>query len=145
MLGYLKSDSPGVIQPVENDWYDTGDIFRIVGNNFLKFVDRAKRIAKIAGEMVSLLAAEHFVGRVWKDDLNAVVAVYDAKKGQALVLITTKKEAHAGELLAAAKERGIAELFVPRIVLSVDSVPLLGSGKFDYPAIKKLAEAKLVE
>jgi acyl-[acyl-carrier-protein]-phospholipid O-acyltransferase/long-chain-fatty-acid--[acyl-carrier-protein] ligase len=45
-------------------------------------------------------------------------------------------------LLAAARERGIAEIMVPREVMVLDNLPLLGTGKIDYPALQKLAEAR---
>jgi acyl-[acyl-carrier-protein]-phospholipid O-acyltransferase/long-chain-fatty-acid--[acyl-carrier-protein] ligase len=64
MMGYLKADNPGVLQPLEG-WYDTGDIVEVDDEGFLKIVGRAKRFAKIGGEMVSLLAVEDFVLSLW--------------------------------------------------------------------------------
>ena len=145
MLGYLKADQPGVIQTIEDGWYDTGDIFQFIGNNFMKFVDRAKRIAKIAGEMVSLLAAEKFVTSVLPDDLHAVVSIPDARKGEALVLVTTNQKVVLSDLMEAARAKGIAELFVPRTILSVDKMPLLGTGKINHPEVKKLVAEKLLK
>ena len=34
----------------------------------------------------------------------------------------------------------IPEIMVPRAVLCVKSVPLLGTGKVDYPAVQSMAE-----
>ena len=47
----------------------------------------------------------------------------------------------ARELLAFARTRGVPELAVPRAVRVVDKVPLLGSGKTDYPAAQRVLTA----
>jgi acyl-[acyl-carrier-protein]-phospholipid O-acyltransferase/long-chain-fatty-acid--[acyl-carrier-protein] ligase len=145
MLGYLKVDAPGVLQPPPDGWYDTGDIVAIDGAGFLTIKGRARRFAKIAGERVSLSAAEALANAVWPETAHAVVAVPDARKGERLVLVTTQPNAAPGKLLAAARDRGIAEIMVPREVLVIDRLPLLGTGKTDYPAVQKLAEASSQE
>jgi acyl-[acyl-carrier-protein]-phospholipid O-acyltransferase/long-chain-fatty-acid--[acyl-carrier-protein] ligase len=144
MLGYLKPDAPGVLQPPPDGWYDTGDIVAIDEAGFLAIKGRAKRFAKIAGEMVSLSAAETLANAVWPEAANAVVAIPDARKGERLLLLTTQADASARPLLGAARERGIAEIMVPREVMVLDRLPLLGTGKTDYPALQKLAEARAV-
>ena len=99
---------------------------------------RAKRFAKIGGEMVSMTAAESFVVSLWPDEMHAVVSVPDARKGEQLVLVTTRKSANAAEILRHARARGIPEIMVPRSVLVVDAIPLLGTGKIDYTAVNGL-------
>ena len=37
----------------------------------------------------------------------------------------------------------MSELHVPKRILSVESIPLLGSGKADYPAVLALVERTL--
>jgi len=139
MSGYLKADAPGVLQPPADGWYDTGDIVDIDADGFVTILGRAKRFAKIAGEMVSLSAAENLAQAVWPDDAHAVVAAPDPRKGERLILVTSRKDASAADLLSGAKARGIAEMMVPRQILVVDKVPLLGTGKIDYPAVAALA------
>ena len=68
-----------------------------------------------------------------------MVAVADARKGESLVLLTTQADASAARLLAYARERGTAEIAVPRSVRVVEGLPLLGSGKVDYGAATRLA------
>ena len=141
MAGYLKPDAPGVLQPPPDGWYDTGDIVDVEADGFVTILGRAKRFAKIAGEMVSLSAAENLAQAVWPDDAHAVVASPDPRKGERLILVTSRKDANAADLMAAAKTRGIAEIMVPRQILVVDKLPLLGTGKVDYPTVAQLAAA----
>lgn len=141
MLGYLRDTAPGVLEPPEGGWYDTGDIVSVDEEGFVTIVGRAKRFAKIAGEMVSMTAAESLAASLWPDQPLAVVSLPDARKGEQLVLVTTRAEATVPALLAQSRARGIPEIMVPRAILLVASVPLLGSGKIDYTAVQKMAEA----
>jgi acyl-[acyl-carrier-protein]-phospholipid O-acyltransferase/long-chain-fatty-acid--[acyl-carrier-protein] ligase len=139
MLGYLRAERPGVLEPPPDGWYDTGDIVALDGEGFVTIKGRAKRFAKVAGEMVPLGLVEDFVGRVWPTHTHAVIAAPDAKRGEQLVLVTDCGDAARPALIAAARDQGLPEIFVPRAVVPVDAIPLLGSGKVDYAAVTKLA------
>ena len=89
MLGYLRYEQPGVLEPPEDGWYDTGDIVDLDAQGFVTILGRAKRFAKIGGEMVSLGAVEDFVHRTSPDHAHAVVALPDPRKGERIVLVTT--------------------------------------------------------
>ena len=142
MLGYLKHDQPGVVQPPSTDrgegWYDTGDIVVVDAEGFITIQGRAKRFAKIGGEMVSLTAVEELATRAWPETQHACVSVPDAQKGEQLVLVTTRANAERAELSTRARADGISELQVPKRFMSVAAIPLLGSGKTDYPAVQAL-------
>jgi acyl-[acyl-carrier-protein]-phospholipid O-acyltransferase/long-chain-fatty-acid--[acyl-carrier-protein] ligase len=140
MLGYVRASAPGVLEPPEDGWYDTGDIVRLDEAGFLFILGRAKRFAKIAGEMVSMTAAEMLASQLWPDFAHAVIALPDPRKGEQLLLVTTNPAAETAALLAFARERGIAELMVPRGLRVVDAIPVLGTGKTDYPGVQRLAE-----
>jgi len=148
MRGYLLHDTPGVIQPPVSDdlgegWYDTGDIVSIDEGGFITIRGRAKRFAKIGGEMVSLTAVEEFVSRVWQDKQHSVVSIPDSVKGEQLVLVTNYESAERKTLVTVAKEQGIGELNIPKKIISVKNVPLLGTGKTDYPAVQALVSREL--
>ena len=142
MLGYVRPEAPCVLEPPPQGWYDTGDVVTIDSNGFVAIEGRLKRFAKIGGEMVSLTAAEALAAELWKDAQHAVIAVADARKGEKLLLVTTQANADPRGLLAAGRERGTAEVQMPREVLVVDQLPLLGTGKVDYPAVQRLAEER---
>ena len=139
MLGYLRGSAPGVLETLPDGWYDTGDICTVDADRFVTILARAKRFAKIAGEMVSMPAAEALALALWPDAAHAVVAVADARKGEALVLLTTQAGASAAALLGHARERGMAEIAVPRVVRVVEGLPLLGTGKTDYATATRMA------
>jgi acyl-[acyl-carrier-protein]-phospholipid O-acyltransferase/long-chain-fatty-acid--[acyl-carrier-protein] ligase len=140
MLGYLRSEAPGVIETPRDGWYDTGDIVEVDDEGYIRIVGRAKRFAKVAGEMVPLNAVEELVGTLWPGAGHAVVALTDPRRGETLVLVTEQENARRAELVAHAQARGVPEIFVPRTILFGKKLPLLGSGKTDYPAVKALAE-----
>ena len=83
MLGYLRAEKPGVLEPPADGWYDTGDIVDFDAEGFVTIKGRAKRFAKVAGEMVPLGAVEDFVAKLWPGEQHAVVAVPDAEARRA--------------------------------------------------------------
>ena len=146
MLGYLLTQQPGEIVPPHSSafgagWYDTGDIVSVDDNGFVTIQGRAKRFAKIGGEMVSLTAVEALASRTWPEAIHAVIAVPDAQKGEQLILITNEPSAARARLLEQARHDGIGELNVPRQLHIVKEVPLLGTGKIDYPGVTQLIAA----
>jgi acyl-[acyl-carrier-protein]-phospholipid O-acyltransferase/long-chain-fatty-acid--[acyl-carrier-protein] ligase len=142
MLGYLRADKPGQLEPLADGWYDTGDIVAIDAEGFITIKGRAKRFAKIAGEMISLSAVEAMVAALWPQAQSAVVSIPDARKGEKLVLVTTQADATREALLKQARASGATELSAPGLVMVVDRVPLLGTGKTDYVATTALAREK---
>jgi acyl-[acyl-carrier-protein]-phospholipid O-acyltransferase/long-chain-fatty-acid--[acyl-carrier-protein] ligase len=137
MLGYLLTSKPGVLEPPPEGWHDTGDIVTIDEQGYIAIKGRAKRFAKIGGEMISLAAVEALASELWPDALSAVVAMPDPRKGERLVLITQQQGAARGEFQAFAKSRHASELMIPSDVWFLEKMPLLGSGKVDMMALAK--------
>jgi len=102
---------------------------------------RVKRFAKVGGEMVSLTAAEDIALAVWPDSRHAVIAMPDSKKGERLILVTDRPDADSTPLVAHAKSIGAPELAVPRKIIKVAEIPVLGTGKTDYVTIQRMVEA----
>jgi acyl-[acyl-carrier-protein]-phospholipid O-acyltransferase/long-chain-fatty-acid--[acyl-carrier-protein] ligase len=144
MLGYLRVEQPGVLEPPRTargpGWYDTGDIVEMDDAGFISILGRAKRFAKVAGEMVSLGEVEELVSQLWPERHHAIVAVADASKGEQLVLVTEQQQADRKAVQQFVREKGASELAVPRRVMHVKNIPVLGSGKIDYPAVTQLVK-----
>jgi acyl-[acyl-carrier-protein]-phospholipid O-acyltransferase/long-chain-fatty-acid--[acyl-carrier-protein] ligase len=145
MAGYLRVDQPGMLQPPEDGWYDTGDIVSIDADGYVSIQGRIKRFAKVGGEMVSLAAVEAYVSRLWPGHAHAVVTLPDRKKGEQLVLVTDYPAAEREALVSFARAEGLADISLPRTILKVDQVPVLGTGKTDYRAVRALAESVVSE
>lgn len=141
MLGYMKADQPGVVQP-QGDWYDTGDIVDVDAEGFITILGRAKRFAKIGGEMISLAAVEEFVAKLLPELKHATIAVPDERKGEQIVLFTQSTSLNRQQLSQAARDSGMPEIFLPKHIIVLEDLPLLGSGKIDYPALSRLHHEK---
>jgi acyl-[acyl-carrier-protein]-phospholipid O-acyltransferase/long-chain-fatty-acid--[acyl-carrier-protein] ligase len=135
MLGYLRADNPGVIERPPDGWHDTGDIVTIDADGFVIIKGRAKRFAKIGGEMISLAAVEALAAELWPDSMSGAATVPDVRKGERLILVTNKTDPKRSDLLAFARLRGASEMMVPSEVVILEKLPLLGSGKIDNIAL----------
>ena len=142
MLGYLRAERPGVIEAPQDGWHDTGDVVAVDGEGFVTIKGRAKRFAKVGGEMVSLAAVEALAADLWPDHVSAAVAIPDPRKGERIVLVTSGEGASRSTFQAHAKAHGLSELATPSEIISVAQVPLLGSGKVDNVAVAALVAAR---
>jgi acyl-[acyl-carrier-protein]-phospholipid O-acyltransferase/long-chain-fatty-acid--[acyl-carrier-protein] ligase len=137
MLGYLLADNPGVLVLPESiygkGWHDTGDIVNVDNEGFISIRGRSKRFAKVGGEMVSLTAVEQLAINAWPDAHHAAISIVDAKKGEQIILVTTQKQAVISDLIAASP--GISNISIPKKILIVDSIPVMATGKINYPAV----------
>jgi acyl-[acyl-carrier-protein]-phospholipid O-acyltransferase / long-chain-fatty-acid--[acyl-carrier-protein] ligase len=141
MAGYLRAD--GGVDAPEDGWHDTGDVVSVNDDGWVKILGRVKRFAKVGGEMVSLTAAEDLACAVWPDGRHAVVSLPDPKKGERLILVTDRQDADAGPLVAHAQSIGAPEIAVPRKIIRVPEIPVLGTGKTDYVALQRIVDADL--
>ncbi|WP_409348206.1 AMP-binding protein [Paenibacillus gyeongsangnamensis] len=141
MKGYLIHGQGFV--PRE-EWYDCGDVVTIDGEGYLRIVSRLKRFAKVGGEMVSLNLVEELAQQAFGGGGFAAVSVSDGRKGERIVLFTTEDAAAPGSFKQFISAGGYSPLLAPSRIERVERLPLLGSGKTDYVALKKRAEPSLV-
>jgi acyl-[acyl-carrier-protein]-phospholipid O-acyltransferase/long-chain-fatty-acid--[acyl-carrier-protein] ligase len=148
MLGYLHAGRPGEIEPPPGGWYNTGDVVSIDEEGFIAIRGRMKRFAKIGGETVSLSVVENCAAALWPDNHHAAVALpcppqIHGSRGEQIVLVTDAPEARRMDLSAWAQNHGVSELAIPRKILIIPAIPVLGTGKTDYVAVEKLARAEV--
>ncbi len=140
MQGYMKADKPEKLQPLPDKWYDTGDIVSIDQDGFVTIHGRAKRFAKIAGEMVSLTAVEAALDKLYNGTMQGIVTLPDEKKGEQMIFVTAAENASLAEIKAFFKQEGFSELWIPKKVVYMKKPPVLGTGKFDYQTAKQQLE-----
>jgi acyl-[acyl-carrier-protein]-phospholipid O-acyltransferase/long-chain-fatty-acid--[acyl-carrier-protein] ligase len=137
MKGYITSD--GSITPAPEEGYDTGDIVTINDEGFITIIGRAKRFAKIGGEMISLAQVEEAVQSVWPDETHAVVSIPDETRGEVIVVVTERQNPDRDELRVALTQKGLPELAIPKKIIPVEALPRIGVGKIDYQAAAGIA------
>lgn len=147
MMGYYMPDNPGVLVPPENGWYHTGDVVDIDEIGFFTIKDRIKRFAKIGGEMVSLNAVHDMVIAATKDMgpdyAYGVVSVPHESKGEQIVLVTNNEQVTSSFLHEYVKANGMSELYLPRVILYHEKLPVFATGKSDNVTLKKEVMAEL--
>ena len=135
----IQAENPGIIESPKDGWHDTGDIVRLETEGYLRIIERAKRFAKIAGEMISLSEVESLISHLWPDYHHAILACPDERKGEQMVLVTTHPTIDRTTLAEQIQQLHYSALFVPRQICIIEAMPLLATGKINYPALKELA------
>lgn len=141
--GYLNLPEK-TAEVIQNGWFMTGDIGRVDEDGFLFIEGRLSRFSKIGGEMVPHETVEDAINQALGlgDDERkvAVVGVPDEAKGEALVLLSADPEIDLTSLREKLTDAGIPQLWVPKKIVDVDSIPILASGKLDIKSCENLAE-----
>jgi acyl-[acyl-carrier-protein]-phospholipid O-acyltransferase/long-chain-fatty-acid--[acyl-carrier-protein] ligase len=145
MRGYLDPTKPFGIDLLPQGWHDTGDVVDVDEDGFIRILGRVKRFAKVGGEMVSLNAVEGYATQVWPHNTHAAVSLPDSRKGERIILFTDIADASVEQLQAWAKENGASDLAVPKRVVVIEEIPVLGSGKTDYVVLQRMAAEQFAE
>jgi acyl-[acyl-carrier-protein]-phospholipid O-acyltransferase/long-chain-fatty-acid--[acyl-carrier-protein] ligase len=148
MQGYLHRDDL-TSQVIKEGWYQTGDIAFVDDEGFVHITGRESRFSKIGGEMVPHIKIEEVLCQLLgaSEDASpelAVTAVPDEKKGERLIVLHTRLDKSVGELRKGLSAAGLPNLFIPSAdsFIEVEAIPILGTGKLDLRALKKLALEK---
>lgn len=141
--GYLH-DPERTADVLQNGWLKTGDLGRFDEDGFLYIEGRLSRFSKIGGEMVPHEAIESkivdLLGLSGRDERPiAIMGVQDEAKGEALVLLSAV-DVDLAELRSKLHDAGVPNLWIPKQVQRVESIPVLASGKLDLKKCKEVAQ-----
>ncbi|PYJ21576.1 MAG: hypothetical protein DME99_07590 [Verrucomicrobia bacterium] len=140
--GYLH-DPERTADVLQDGWLKTGDLGRFDEDGFLYIEGRLSRFSKIGGEMVPHETIESKIVDLFdlcgRDERPiAIMGVQDEAKGEALVLLSAV-DIDLAELRKKLHEAGVPNLWVPKRVQRVDSIPVLASGKLDLKKCQEYA------
>jgi acyl-[acyl-carrier-protein]-phospholipid O-acyltransferase/long-chain-fatty-acid--[acyl-carrier-protein] ligase len=143
MLGYLRVERPGEIEPPPDGWYDTGDIVEIDEDGFLWIRGRFKRFSKISGEMVSHSAVEEALLKHFPGTTLSILGIPDELKGERLFLVSAGRTFKRDEVRDAIISEGLTDLSVPKNSLQLENIPLTPLGKVDLPKLEEIVKETL--
>lgn len=139
--GYLHHDgeSPFEVHGGEA-WYRTGDLVRVEADGSLVFAGRLKRFVKLAGEMVSLPAIEEALLAAFgqPEDSEVPLAVEATATEPPELVLFSIRPLDRETANAALRAAGLGALCHLKRVITLEHIPVLGTGKTDYRALKGL-------
>ena len=142
MQGYLNRPEK-TAEVLRDGWYNTGDIAAMDEDGFIRITDRLSRFSKIGGEMVPHIKIEDKLQEISgaTEQIFAVTAVPDEKKGERLIVLHTLPADKLEECLAQLGKSDLPPLWKPRSdqFLHVESLPYLGTGKLDLRRLREIA------
>ena len=145
MPGYLNRDDL-TDAAFHDGWYVTGDIGVFDEDGFLRITDRYSRFSKIAGEMVPHGVVEEALEACSEAEERgfAVTSVEDPRRGERLIVLTTLPLEEVPGVLERLGTRGLPNLYLPRRddFMHIDEIPVLGTGKTDLAAVKRVAHER---
>jgi acyl-CoA synthetase (AMP-forming)/AMP-acid ligase II/1-acyl-sn-glycerol-3-phosphate acyltransferase/acyl carrier protein len=124
-------------------FYKTGDLGYIDKDSYLYITGRLKRFIKIAGEMISLPAIENMLLQKYGNQEKVVLAIEgndQIEPPQIFLFATTPID--LAEANAYLKQSGFSSLVKINQLISIDEIPLLGTGKTDYKVLKNKITGK---
>src|SRR3989454_4138562 len=142
MQGYLQQPEK-TAEVLQDGWYNTGDIARMDEDGFIRITDRLSRFSKVGGEMVPHIKVEEKLQELMdaSEQVFAVTAIPDEKKGERLVVFHTLADKELRECLEKLAKSDLPALWRPRPdqFLSIPALPYLGTGKLDLRRLRELA------
>lgn len=140
--GYLNYEGASPFVEFEGkSWYRTGDLVLQRADGLLVFSGRLKRFVKLGGEMISLPAVEEALAKYYvkPSDEEPVLAVEASPVDlNPEIVLFTIRDLDREEVNNRIKEAGLSPLHNIRLIRKIEKIPVLGTGKTDYRALKEL-------
>ncbi len=147
MLGYWQRPDE-TATALQNGWFATGDIAVMDQQGFLKIVDRKKDLVLVSGFNVYPNEVEDALAKMDAVLEAAVVAIPDAKTGEAVRAYVVKNPDHEGDLpedaIRSHCKTLLSDYKVPKSIIFRDALPKTPIGKILRKDLKAevLAEFK---
>ncbi len=145
--GYLGDEAASPFVEFEGrERYRTGDLVTEDADGTLTFAGRLKRFVKLGGEMISLPAIEAVLAeRLASDDEQdgpAVAVEATAQDGHPEIVLFTTLDVDREAANRHIREAGLSALHNVRRVVRLPELPVLGTGKTDYRALRERLKAE---
>ncbi len=142
--GYLNQPEENA-KKLRNGWLNTGDLAMLDSDGYIFIKGRLSRFSKIGGEMVPHTGVEESIAKVLglQDSEVPMIAIgsrLDPAKGEALILLSAV-DIDMPQLRRKLTEAGLPNLWIPKHVVRVESIPILGTGKLDLGTIHKISKS----
>jgi len=150
MKGYYKLPDK-TAEVIKDGWYSTGDVGKIDEDGFVWVTGRESRISKIAGEMVPHILIEEEILRILSEEGNvdsesneppvAVTSVPHSTRGEQIIVLYRDASIQPEKLLERLLASELPRIWIPKLdgFIKVASIPILGTGKLDLAAVKRMA------
>jgi fatty-acyl-CoA synthase len=152
MLGYWRNEAANRDSFIELDgarFFRTGDLGYVDEDGYFFMKDRLKRMINVSGYKVWPAEVEAMLIEHPAIAEACVIAVDDAKQGEAVKAVVALKPEHRGrlsgdELIAWARER-MAVYKAPRHIEFVDSLPKSNTGKVLWRELQEREKQRAIE
>jgi acyl-CoA synthetase (AMP-forming)/AMP-acid ligase II/acyl carrier protein len=140
---YNYSGKSPFVEIQGKQYYNTGDIVCINQDGLITFQGRLKRFVKLGGEMISLPAIESILDAAYpvegssKGDKGPILAVEATEADQPELVLFTSRDIEREQANNKIRAAGLSGLHSIRRVIKLEQIPLLGTGKTDYRALKE--------
>ncbi len=120
-------------------WYKTGDLGYVDTDGYLYITGRLKRFVKIAGEMISLPFIESILlEKYGNPELTTLAIEAREENGTVTIVAFTTFDISAEILNDYIHTHGASNLVKIARVEKIEIIPVLGTGKTDYKALKAM-------
>jgi acyl-CoA synthetase (AMP-forming)/AMP-acid ligase II len=142
MRGYWNRSNE-TAEVFQNGWYRSGDMARMDEDGFVWLVDRKKDMIISGGENIASREVEEALLAHPSIEAAAVIGVPDEKWGETVkaVLVARGKPPSEEDVIAHCRKL-IAGYKLPRIIVFIDALPLLATGKVNKVALRQLNQAQ---
>jgi acyl-CoA synthetase (AMP-forming)/AMP-acid ligase II len=135
LSGYYREEIP----LLEDDWFNTGDLAVMDGDNYIQLTDRAKDVIKSGGEWISSIDVENLAAGCPGVAEAAVIGIPHPKweERPLLVVVPAAGATVTARSIAAHLEGKIAKWWMPDDVVFVDALSYGATGKIQKMELRR--------